>query len=317
MNPIFNLYKMNQNEIKVFCPATVANISCGFDVLGVALDLVGDEMVVRKVPQKGIKITKITGQDLPKETLNNVAGVAGNAFLLAADYDGGFEIEINKKIKPGSGIGSSAASSTGAVWAMNHLLGNPFTKTELVKFAMEGERLASGVAHADNVAPALFGGFTLVRSYNPLDIVTIPAPFELYVTIIHPQIEIKTSDSRKILKTTISMETGIKQWGNVGGLVAGLFKEDYELIGRSLEDHIVEPIRSILIPGFDEVKKVSLEAGALGSGISGSGPSIFAFSKGEETALKVGEMIKSVYEKIGIAYEIHVSKVNMEGVKLL
>ncbi|WP_339629597.1 homoserine kinase [uncultured Maribacter sp.] len=308
---------MNQNEIKVFCPATVANISCGFDVLGVALDLVGDEMVVRKVPQKGIKITKITGQDLPKETLNNVAGVAGNAFLLAADYDGGFEIEINKKIKPGSGIGSSAASSTGAVWAMNHLLGNPFTKTELVKFAMEGERLASGVAHADNVAPALFGGFTLVRSYNPLDIVTIPAPFELYVTIIHPQIEIKTSDSRKILKTTISMETGIKQWGNVGGLVAGLFKDDYELIGRSLEDHIVEPIRSILIPGFDEVKKVSLEAGALGSGISGSGPSIFAFSKGEETALKVGEMIKSVYEKIGIAYEIHVSKVNMEGVKLL
>jgi homoserine kinase len=308
---------MNQNEIKVFCPATVANISCGFDVLGVALDSVGDEMIVRKVPQKGIQITKISGQDLPKETLNNVAGVAGNAFLLAADYDGGFEIEIYKKIKPGSGIGSSAASSAGAVWAMNHLLGNPFNKTELVKFAMEGERLASDVAHADNVAPALFGGFTLVRSYNPLDIVTIPAPSELYVTIIHPQIEIKTSDSRKILKTTISMETGIKQWGNVGGLVAGLFKEDYELIGRSLEDHIVEPIRSILIPGFDEVKKVSLEAGALGSGISGSGPSIFAFSKGKETALKVGNVMKSVYDKIGIAYEIHVSKVNMEGVKLL
>ena len=308
---------MNQNEIKVFCPATVANISCGFDVLGVALDSVGDDMIVRKVPQKGIQITKISGQNLPKETLNNVAGVAGNAFLLAADYDGGFEIEINKKIKPGSGIGSSAASSAGAVWAMNYLLGNPFGKTELVKFAMEGERLASDVAHADNVAPALFGGFTLVRSYNPLDIVTIPAPSELYVTIIHPQIEIKTSDSRKILKTTISMETGIKQWGNVGGLVAGLFKEDYELIGRSLEDHIVEPIRSILIPGFDEVKKVSLEAGALGSGISGSGPSIFAFSKGEETALKVRKVMKSVYEKIGIAYEIHISKINMEGVKPL
>ncbi|MEH6779021.1 homoserine kinase [Maribacter arcticus] len=308
---------MNQNEIKVFCPATVANISCGFDVLGVALDSVGDEMIVRKVPQKGIQITKISGQNLPKETLNNVAGVAGNAFLLAADYDGGFEIEINKKIKPGSGIGSSAASSAGAVWAMNHLLGNPFNKTELVKFAMEGERLASDVAHADNVAPALFGGFTLVRSYNPLDIVTIPAPSELYITIIHPQIEIKTSDSRKILKTTISMEIGIKQWGNVGGLIAGLFKEDYELIGRSLEDHIVEPIRSILIPGFNEVKKVSLEAGALGSGISGSGPSIFAFSKGKETALKVGNVMKSIYDKIGIAYEIHVSKVNTEGVKLL
>ncbi|SIR00168.1 homoserine kinase [Maribacter ulvicola] len=308
---------MNKNEIKVFCPATVANVSCGFDVLGVALDSVGDEMIVRKVPQKGIKITKLTGQDLPKETLNNVAGVAGNAFLLASDYDGGFEIEIDKKIKPGSGIGSSAASSAGAVWAMNHLLGNPFSKTELVKFAMEGERLASDVAHADNVAPALFGGFTLVRSYSPLDIIDIPAPSELYITIIHPQIEIKTSDSRKILKTTISMETGIKQWGNVGGLVAGLFKKDYDLIGRSLEDHIVEPIRSILIPGFDEVKKVSLEAGALGSGISGSGPSIFAFSKGEVTATKVGDAMKTVYNKIGIDYEIHVSKINREGVKLL
>lgn len=308
---------MNQSEIKVFCPATVANVSCGFDVLGVALDSVGDEMLVRKVPQKGIKITKLTGQDLPKETLNNVAGVAGNAFLLASDYDGGFEIEIDKRIKPGSGIGSSAASSAGAVWAMNQLLGNPFGKTELVKFAMEGERLASDVAHADNVAPALFGGFTLVRSYSPLDIIAIPAPTELYVTVIHPQIEIRTSDSRKILKTTISMETGIKQWGNVGGLVAGLFKQDYELIGRSLEDHIVEPIRSILIPGFDEVKKVSLEAGALGSGISGSGPSIFAFSKGNDTAIKVGNAMKTVYDKIGIAYEIHISKINMEGVKLI
>ncbi|MDF4222525.1 homoserine kinase [Maribacter sp. M208] len=308
---------MNQSEIKVFCPATVANVSCGFDVLGVALDSVGDEMVVRKVPQKGIKITKLTGQDLPKETLNNVAGVAGNAFLLASDYDGGFEIEIDKRIKPGSGIGSSAASSAGAVWAMNQLLGNPFGKTELVKFAMEGERLASDVAHADNVAPALFGGFTLVRSYDPLDIIAIPAPTELYVTVIHPQIEIKTSDSRKILKTTISMETGIKQWGNVGGLLAGLFKQDYELIGRSLEDHIVEPIRSILIPGFDEVKKVSLDAGALGSGISGSGPSIFAFSKGNDTAIKVGNAMKTVYDKIGIAYEIHISKINMEGVKLI
>lgn len=306
---------MNTNEIKVFCPATIANISCGFDVLGVALDAVGDEMVVRKIEEKGIKIRKVYGQELPMETHRNVAGVAGLALLLASDYKGGFEIEITKKIKPGSGIGSSAASAAGAVWAMNHLLGNPFQPTQLVKFAMEGERLASDVAHADNVAPALFGGFTLVRSYDPLDIVPIPAPKELYATIIHPQIEIKTSDSRKILKSTISMETGIKQWGNVGGLVAGLFKEDYALIGRSLVDHIVEPIRSILIPGFDEVKKASIEAGALGSGISGSGPSIFALSKGHETALKVGDAMKTVYEKIGIDYDIHVSKINRDGVR--
>jgi len=304
-------------SIKVFCPATIANISCGFDVLGVALDAVGDEMVVRKTKQKGIRITKLEGQDLPMETLQNVAGVAGLALLTASDYDGGFDIEIYKKIKAGSGIGSSAASSTGAVWAMNALLGKPFSTLELVKFAMEGERLASGVAHADNVAPALYGGFTLVRSYHPLDIIEIPSPQDLYATVIHPQIEVKTSDSRKILKTTLSLEDGIKQWGNLGGLVAGLFKEDYALIGRSLEDHIVEPIRSILIPGFDAIKASAIENGALGCGISGSGPSIFSFSKGENTAKKVGLSMREVYDKIGIDYDVHISKINVEGIKVI
>jgi homoserine kinase len=304
-------------EIKLFCPATIANISCGFDVLGVPLDNVGDQMLIRKTTAKGIKITKLEGQDLPMETLQNVAGVAGLAFLANSKYEGGFEIEIYKKIKAGSGIGSSAASATGAVWGMNHLLGNPFSTLELVRFAMEGERLASGVAHADNVAPGLFGGFTLVRSYHPLDIVQIHTPNELFATVIHPQIEVKTSDSRKILKTTISLENGIKQWGNLGGLIAGLFKEDYELIGRSLEDHIIEPIRSILIPAFDSVKSESLKAGALGCGISGSGPSIFAMSRGEQVAQKVAEAMRTVYQKIGIDYDIHVSKINTEGIKIV
>ena len=305
------------DSVKVFCPATIANISCGFDVLGVALDSVGDEMIVRKTSEKGIRITKLEGQELPMETLQNVAGVAGLALLEASDYDGGFDIEIYKKIKAGSGIGSSAASSTGAVWAMNELLGKPFSTVELVKFAMEGERLASGVAHADNVAPALFGGFTVVRSYDPLDVVTIPSPGELFATVIHPQIEIKTSDSRKVLKTNITLADGIKQWGNVGGLVAGLFKEDYELIGRSLEDHIIEPIRSILIPGFDDVKALALATGALGCGISGSGPSIFAFSRGKETAKNVANAMKQVYQEIGVDYDIHVSKINTTGIKIL
>ncbi|MEO1010200.1 MAG: homoserine kinase [Bacteroidota bacterium] len=304
-------------EIKIFCPATIANVSCGFDVLGVALDAVGDEMTVRKVEEKGIRITQLTGQDLPREAHRNVAGVAGMALLAKSDYDGGFEVEIHKKIKAGSGIGSSAASSSGAVWAMNELLGGPFSKIDLIQFAMEGERLASGVAHADNVAPALFGGFTLVRCYDPLDIVPIPSPSELYATVIHPQIEVKTSDSRKILKTNITLEDGIKQWGNLGGLVAGLFTNDYELIGRSLVDHIVEPIRSILIPGYEAIKSESLEAGALGCGISGSGPSIFAFSKGETSAEKVAMVMKKVYQKIGVDYDVHVSKVNTEGVREL
>lgn len=303
------------NEIKVFCPATIANVSCGFDVLGLALDAVGDEMTVRKIPEKGIRIIKITGQNLPLETEKNVSGVAGLALLAKSGYKGGFEIEIDKRIKPGSGIGSSAASSAGAVWAMNELLGRPFSNLELVQFAMQGEKLASDVAHADNVAPAIYGGFTLVRSYGPLDIIPIPTPSELYATVIHPQIEIKTSDSRKILKTTISMQQGIQQWGNLGGLIAGLFQNDYDLIGRSLHDHIVEPIRSILIPAFDDIKANALKAGALGSGISGSGPSIFALSKGEEKAKKVAESMKETYQNIGVDFDIHISKINAQGVK--
>ncbi len=305
------------NEIKVFCPATVANVSCGFDVLGFALESVGDEMIVRKTLVPGIKISKITGQKLPLETLKNVAGVAGLALLEKSDYSGGFEIEIHKKIKPGSGIGSSAASSAGAVCAMNHLLGKPFSELELVTFAMHGEKLASDVAHADNVAPAIYGGFTLVRSYQPLDIVPIHTPNQLYATVIHPQIEIKTSDSRKILKTNISLEKGIRQWGNLGGLIAGLFMEDYHLIGRSLEDHIVEPLRSILIPGFHQVKTSAIEAGALGCGISGSGPSIFALSKGIKTAQLVADRMATVYETIGLDFDLHVSKICSKGVKQL
>ncbi len=304
-------------KITVFCPATIANVSCGFDVLGMALRDVGDEMTLWKVPEKGIHIEAIEGQDLPLEAHKNVAGVTGMAFLQKAEYEGGFAMRINKRIRPGSGIGSSAASASGAAWAMNALLGNPFSSAELTQFAMEGERLASGVAHADNVAPGIFGGITLVRSYAPLDIIPIPVPADLYATLIHPQIEIRTSDSRKILKTTFSLEDGIKQWGNLGGLIAGLHTSDYALIGRSLEDHIVEPIRSILIPGFDQVKEKVLEAGALGCGISGSGPSIFALSKGEARARDVAKAMETVYRKIGLPYELHVSTISPEGVRVL
>jgi homoserine kinase len=303
------------DAITVFCPATIANISCGFDVLGLALDSVGDLMTVSKIPEKEIRIAPITQQNIPTDPQRNVAGVAGMALLNATTYKGGFHLEIQKHIKAGSGIGSSAASAAGAVWAMNELLGRPFTTLELVGFAMEGERLASGVPHADNVAPALFGGFTLVRSYEPLDIIRIESPAELMATIIHPQIEIKTSDSRKILKTTFLLEDGIKQWGNLGGLVAGLYTGNYELIGRCLVDHIIEPIRSILIPGFDPVKEEALKAGALGCGISGSGPSIFALSKGRKNAEAVGRAMSQFYATTGIDYDLHVSAINPEGVR--
>lgn len=305
------------NEIKLFCPATIANLSCGFDVLGLCLDSVGDEMVIRKSAQKGIRITKIIGADLPLETENNVSGVAGLALLETVNPDFGFEIEIYKNIKAGSGIGSSAASSAGAVFGINALLGYPYSTKDLVQFAMQGEKLACGNAHADNVAPALLGGFTLVRSYNPLDIIKIESPSELYATVVHPQIELKTSDARSVLKQTVSLKSAIMQWGNVGGLIAGLYTQDYDLIGRSLHDEIVEPLRSVLIPGFDLIKQAALENGALGSGISGSGPSIFALSKGKKTAEKIAKAMSAVYEAINLPYEIHVSKVNSEGVKIL
>ena len=305
------------NTIKIFCPATIANLYCGFDVLGLCLETAGDEMIIRKSDVKGVRIIKIVGADLPLETEKNVAGVAALAMLENVTTEFGFEIEIYKNIKAGSGIGSSAASSAGAVFGINELLGRPFTRKELVLFAMQGEKLASGNAHADNVAPALLGGFTLVRSYDPLDIIKIKSPSELYATIIHPQIELKTSDARSVLKQNVSLKSAIVQWGNLGGFIAGLYTQDYDLIGRSLHDEIVEPLRSVLIPGFDLIKQTALENGALGSGISGSGPSIFALSKGVTTAEKIAKAMSEVYNNMNLPYEIHVSRVNDEGMKVI
>ncbi|MFL2582343.1 MAG: homoserine kinase [Flavobacteriales bacterium] len=306
------------NQLKVFAPATVANVACGFDVLGLALDYPGDEALVTKTDKNDIVITAChNAENLPLAADKNVAGVAVKALLDKLGSNQGFEIELTKGVKPGSGIGSSAASSAAAVVAVNELLGSPFTKKELVKFAMEGERCATGVAHADNVAPSICGGFTLVRSYEPLDIVKIDSPKELWATVIHPQLEVKTRDARRVLKGGIDLSKAITQWGNVGGLVAGLYSEDYDLIGRSLVDVVIEPIRSILIPGYEKVKRATLEAGALGCSISGSGPSIFGLSKGKETAKKVKSAMAEVYTQYGVDFEIHVSQINAEGAKII
>ena len=306
-----------KNEVKIFSPATVANVSCGFDVLGFCLDSIGDEMIVRKVNNKGIYITKIEGYDLPFETDKNVAGVSALALYKEANPDCGFEIEIYKHIKPGSGIGSSSASASGSVFAINELLGEPFNKTQLTYFAMQGEKLASQSEHADNVAPGIFGGFTLVKSLNPLEVLEIPTPTDLYATIIHPQIEIKTAESRAILPKEIPMQDAIKQWANVGSLIHGLHTSDYELISRSLKDVVVEPYRSKLIPHYNHVKNEVLNAGALGCGISGSGPSVFALSKGIKVAQKVESAMRNVYSKTNIVFETYVSKINTEGIRIM
>ena len=305
------------NEVKVFCPASVANVSCGFDILGFCLDEIGDEMIIRKTSKPGINIIKIKGENLPYESKKNVAGVAATSLLNKFPTNFGFEIEIYKNIKAGSGIGSSAASSAGAVFGINELLGRPFSRKELIKFAMKGEELASGSIHADNVAPVLLGGFTLVRDINSLDIVSLPFPKNLFVSIIHPEIELKTSDSRSVLKQKVTLEKAIQQSANIASLISGLYSHDYNLISRSLIDVLVEPHRSDLIPAFSELKKTSIAYGALGSGISGSGPSVFALSKGEKTAKSVTIEMAKILIPLNLKFHTYTSQINSTGIKLI
>jgi homoserine kinase len=299
--------------IKIFAPATIANLVCGFDVLGMALNYPRDEMQLTLNDKQGIRIQHTDIYNLPTVPEENVAGVSLLELMQDLDNNYGFEVIIDKHIKPGSGLGSSAASAAGIVVAANHLLGNIFSKEDLVRFAMAGEKLASGVKHADNISPCIFGGVTLIRSIFPLDIVSLPAP-PMFVAVVHPQIEVKTSDAREILRKEVLLKDAIKQWGNIAGLVAGFMKNDYGLISRSLEDVIIEPVRSMLIPGFDDVKKRSVDAGALGGGISGSGPSIFMLCEEEITAKKVEKIMKDVYDNTGLAYHTYVTTINNEGI---
>lgn len=313
--------------IKIKAPATVANMVCGFDILGFAVSSPYDEMEMRWMPraenEASITIINIDEYNLPTDPEKNVAGAALLAFLEEYEEKQNnssapkikFEVKINKLIKPGSGVGSSAASAAGAVVGANYLVGNIFSKDDLVRFAMNGEKLASGVKHADNIAPCIFGGVTLVRSIFPLEIIALPSP-SLHVTIVHPQIEVRTSDARSILRQQVLLKDAIKQWGNIAGLVAGLMKSDYDLIGRSLEDVIIEPVRSILIPGFDALKLACKQAGALGGGISGSGPSIFMLSKTKEIAIAVEKEMKQLYDGIGLPHHTYVTSINQTGVEI-
>jgi homoserine kinase len=307
---------MDHQVITVKCPGTIANLVCGFDILGMAVSEPYDIMKLRLLDEPRVVIHNKDSFNLPTDPEKNVAGVVLLSMMEKMGNKTGFEVEIEKHIKPGSGIGSSAASAAGAAVAANHLLGNIFSREELIQFAMNGEKLASGVKHADNIAPCILGGVTLIRSIHPLDIIPLAEP-DLFVTLVHPQIEVRTSDARQILKEKILLKDAIRQWGNIAGLVAGFIRNDHELIGRSLEDVIIEPVRSILIPGFDEVKSKCKEAGALGGGISGSGPSIFMLSKQKQTALAVESVMKDVYNKIGIDYNTYVTTISRNGVEVM
>ena len=303
-------------QIRVFAPATVANVACGFDIFGFALEAPGDELTVSLSNSSGIHITRITGDGgaLSLDPHKNTAGVSVLKFLKHLNSQQGIEIELNKKMPLGSGLGSSAASAVGSLFAVNILLGNPLTPKELLPFAMEAEKVACGTAHADNAAPALLGGFVLIRSYAPLDVIQIPCNLDLYCTILHPKIEIRTEMARKILKQEISLQQHVVQSGNAAGLIAGLILGDADIVHRSLQDVIIEPIRAALIPGFNEIKKAALDEGALGCSISGSGPSLFALSTNPSE--KIGEKMAEACRKNGLDCDVYLSRINREGPKI-
>lgn len=303
-------------KVTVKAHATIANLVCGFDILGLCLDEPYDVMEVTLLNEKKVIIESANGYVLPPEPEHNTAGAPLIEMIKEIDDEVGFLVRIDKRIKPGSGIGSSAASASGAVVAANHLLNNRFTKNDLVRFALFGEKVASGVKHADNIAPGIYGGLTLIRSIFPLDIVSLPSP-DLFVTLVHPQIEVKTSDARQILRKEVLLKDAIKQWGNIAGLVAGFIQNDLDLIGRSLEDVIIEPVRSILIPGFDKVKTASRQVGAIGGGISGSGPSIFMLSKDEPTAKLIEIQMQQIYSEIDLNFHTYVTRINKKGISII
>lgn len=303
--------------ISVFAPATVANLACGFDVFGLAINEPGDEVNVAFNRSNTLVVRTITGDGgkLSKDARKNTASVSIQALLDDLHINQGFDIKIKKRMPLGSGLGSSAASAVAGVFAANELLGRPYSRRELVPFAMEGERIACGAAHADNVAPSMMGGIVLVRSYHPLDIIQLPSPKNLMVVVIHPDVEVLTKDSRAILPKKIEMQIGIAQWANTAALTAGLFTSDYDLIARSVVDMVAEPHRANLIPHFYQVKEAAINSGALACSISGSGPSIFALAEGKTSAIAIATAMQKIYKKAKIKNTVYVSTVNLKGVQ--
>ena len=306
---------MNRS-VKVFAPATVANVVCGYDVLGFAVNQPGDEVIMRFTDTKGITISKITGDDgkLPLNPAKNTVSASVQHYLNhIGKPDTGIDIELHKKMPIGSGLGSSSASTVAGLFAVNTLFDNLLSNKALVPFAMKGEELACGYGHADNVAPALMGGFVLIRSYEPLDIISLPFPEDMHAAIVYPEVDVPTKDARQMIRSKVLLKDAVTQWGNVAGLVSGLFMKDYDLIGRSMTDILVEPTRSILIPDFAVMKSIALESGAIGFGISGSGPSVFALTKDADTAAKITLRLQQHLKSIAINSLAFVSEVNKKG----
>ena len=309
-----------KDSIKVFAPATVANVVCGFDVLGFAVNEPGDEVIMRRTNKPGIKISKITGDNgrLPLDPQKNTVSVSVEHYLnYIGRPDIGLDIELHKKMPIGSGLGSSSASTVAGLFAAKSLLDDQTDLLELLPFARKGEEMACGHGHADNVAPALLGGFVLIRSYEPLDVIKLPHPAGLYCAIVFPDVDVPTREARQIIRTKILMKDAVTQWGNIAGLVSGLFLNDLDLIGRSMQDVLVEPVRSILIPDFYKMREIAMETGAISFGISGSGPSVFSFTRDEETAKLIAQKLQKQLASIEINSNAYVSPINDAGPKIL
>lgn len=304
-------------ECTAFAPASVSNVACGFDIMGFALDAPGDRVTARFSDQPGVRIGKVTGARLPMDPAANTAAAPVAAMLRHAGDSRGVEIDIHKGVPIGGGIGSSAASAVAAATAANALLGTGLSARELLPFAIEGEKIASGAVHVDNLAPSLLGGFILVRGYDPIDLVPVDVPANLWCVVLHPHMEIRTIDSRRVLPAAVPLKDLVRQTGNAAGLVAGLAGEDFGLIGRSLVDVVAEPARKHLIPGFDAMKAAALGAGALGCSISGSGPSLFALCASGESASTIGESMGKILPPLGLNFTVYVSRVGGAGARII
>lgn len=305
-----------RDQVHVFAPATAANLVCGFDILGLALEKPGDEVKMTRSNKPGVRLLKITGDDgrLPLDPTKNTVSACVQMLLKHLNReDVGVEIELYKQMPIGSGLGSSAASTIAGLYAINQLLGQPLTKQELLPFAMKGEELACGHGHADNVAPSLFGGITLIKSYEPLEVIALPVPPDLHCAVVFPHVDVPTRAARKMIRSKIELKDAVVQWGNIAGLVSGFFMSDYGLIGRSMQDVLIEPTRAILIPEFYEMRETAMNAGALGFGISGSGPSVFAFATSHDTATQITDRIVQHLKSKGIDSNGYVSAVNQQG----